>query len=108
MQFTTRDRNKLALERDLTGVSGFAIQNILCLTGDPFSRGDEPRATTVNDVDSAGLVAIAKRMRADGLLPSGREIKPPPQYFIGVADMPFDPSDDWRPTKSTGKDVRRR
>ena len=103
MQFTTRDRNKLALERDLLGVTGFAIPNILCLTGDPISRGDEPKATAVNDVDSAGLVAVARRMRDEGLLPSGREIKPPPRYFIGVADMPFDPADNWRPTNLLAK-----
>ena len=91
------------MERDLLGVTGFAIPNILCLTGDPISRGDEPKATAVNDVDSAGLVAVARRMRDEGLLPSGREIKPPPRYFIGVADMPFDPTDDWRPTNLLAK-----
>ncbi len=103
MQFTTRDRNKLALERDLLGVAGFAIPNILCLSGDPISNGDEPEATAVNDVDSAGLVAVAMQMREDGLLPSGRKIKPPPQYFIGVADMPIDPPDDWAPTNLLAK-----
>jgi len=103
MQFTTRDRNKLALERDLLGVAGFAIPNILCLSGDPISKGDEPEATAVNDVDSAGLVAVATRMREDGSLPSGRKIKPPPRYFIGVADMPIDPADDWIPTNLLAK-----
>ena len=103
MQFTTRDRNKLALERELLGVAGFAIPNVLCLSGDPLSKGDEPEATAVNDVDSAGLVAIATQMREEGLLPSGREIKPPPQYFIGVADTPIDPADDWRPTSLMAK-----
>lgn len=98
MQFTTRDRNKLALERDLLGVAGFAIPNVLCLSGDPLAKGDEPDATAVGDVDSAGLVAVAAQMRDQGMLPSGREIKPPPGYFIGVADMPIDPTNDWQPT----------
>ncbi len=97
MQFTTRDRNLLALERDLLGVAGFAIPNVLCLSGDPLSKGDEPDATAVNDVDSAGLVAVAAGMREQGALPSGRKINPPPNYFIGVADMPIDPEDGWEP-----------
>ncbi len=97
LQFTTRDRNKLALERDLLGVAGFAIPNVLCLSGDPLSKGDEPEATAVNDLDSAGLVAVAAAMRDQGILPSGREIKPPPGYFIGVADMPLEPNEGWQP-----------
>ena len=97
MQFTTRDRNKLAMERDLLGVSGFNIPNVLCLSGDPLSKGDEPEATAVNDLDSAGLVTVAAQMRDQGVLPSGREIKPPPGYFIGVADTPLDPEENWQP-----------
>jgi methylenetetrahydrofolate reductase (NADPH) len=97
MQFTTRDRNTLALERDLLGVSGFAIPNVLCLYGDPIDIGDEPDATAVHDVDAGGLVRIAADMRDQGELPSGRAIDPPPRYFIGVADMPLEPADDWRP-----------
>jgi len=97
LQFTTRDRNMLALERNLLGVAGFAIPNVLCLSGDPLCKGDEPDATAVNDVDSAGLVAVAARMRDRGALPSGREIEPPPNYFIGVADTPMNPDDDWQP-----------
>ncbi len=98
LQFTTRDRNKLGLERDLLGVAGFAIPNLLCLSGDPLAKGDEPEASAVNDVDSAGLVALATALRDQGKLPSGREILPPPGYFVGVADMPIDPPADWRPT----------
>jgi methylenetetrahydrofolate reductase (NADPH) len=97
LQFTTRDRNKLALERDLLGVAGFAIPNVLCLSGDPITIGDEPEATAVGDVDASGLVEIATMMRDRGELPSGRAIEPAPHYFVGVADMPIEPPADWRP-----------
>jgi methylenetetrahydrofolate reductase (NADPH) len=103
MQFTTRDRNKLALERDLLGVGGFSIPNILCLSGDPLTNGDEPGATAVNDIDASGLVAVATMMRDRGILPSGRKILIPPRYFVGVADMPLDPGDDWQPTRLLSK-----
>ena len=103
MQFTTRDRNKLALERDLLGVSAFGVPNVLCLSGDPITIGDEPEATAVNDVDSTGLVRLAATLRDKGKLPSGRAIEPPPRYLIGVADAPIDPPPDWQPKSLLGK-----
>ena len=98
VQFTTRDRNKLALERDLLGAAALGMPNVLCLSGDPITIGDEPEATAVNDLDSRGLVALATALRDEGKLPSGREIDAPPRYFVGAADMPIDPPDGWKPT----------
>ncbi len=98
VQFTTRDRNKLALERDLLGAAALGMPNVLCLSGDPITIGDEPEATAVNDIDSRGLVALATALRDEGKLPSGREIDAPPRYFVGAADMPIDPPDGWEPT----------
>ena len=103
MQFTTRDRNTLALERDLIGATAFGIPNILCLSGDPVHIGDAPDAKAVNDLDSTGLVGLAAAMRDEGKLPSGREITPPPAYLVGAADAPLDPEPDWRPTSLAGK-----
>jgi len=57
----------------------------------------------VNDIDSSGLVALATMMRDRGKLPSGREIDPPPRYFVGVADMPIDPPADWEPASLLAK-----
>ena len=103
LQFTTRDRNTLALERDLIGATAFGIPNILCLSGDPVHIGDAPDAKAVNDLDSTGLVGLAAAMRDEGKLPSGREITPPPAYLVGAADAPLDPEPDWRPTSLAGK-----
>jgi len=97
LQFTTRDRNTLALERDLIGATAFGISNILCLSGDPVHIGDAPDAKAVNDLDSTGLVNLAASMRDEGKLPSGREIDPAPAYLVGAADAPLDPAPDWRP-----------
>ncbi len=97
LQFTTRDRNTLALERDLIGATAFGIPNILCLSGDPVHIGDAPDAKAVNDLDSTGLVNLAASMRDEGKLPSGREIDPAPAYLVGAADAPLDPAPDWQP-----------
>lgn len=97
LQFTVRDRNRIALQGDLLGAGAFGIPNILCLTGDDPKHGEEPEAKPVFDLDSAGLMRLTKKMRDEGQLNSGREIKAPPRLFIGCADAPMVPKDDWEP-----------
>ncbi len=96
LQLTVRDRNRLAIEADLLGAWALGARNLLCLTGDPLSVGDEPDAATVNDLGLLDLVALAATLREQGRLPSGAEIADAPRYFVGVADSPlverYDPS----------------
>ncbi|MEX2421877.1 MAG: methylenetetrahydrofolate reductase [Actinomycetota bacterium] len=89
LQVTVRDRNRLALAADLLGAWALGARNLLCLTGDPLSVGDEPDAMTVNDLDLLELARLASAMREGGRLPSGAEIDHPPRYFVGVADSPL-------------------
>ena len=103
LQFTVRDRNLIALQGDLLGAGALGIPNILCLTGDDPKKGEEPTATTVFDLDSAGLMRLACKMRDEGLLNAGREIKAPPKLFIGCADAPMIPKEDWVPKSLQGK-----
>ncbi len=103
LQFTCRDRNRLALQADLLGAGALGVPNILCLTGDSPDSGDEPEAKPVFDFDSAGLIACARRLRDDGQLGSGREVARAPAYMIGGADMPIDPPDDWQPAALMAK-----
>ncbi|MGF1611895.1 MAG: methylenetetrahydrofolate reductase [Kiloniellales bacterium] len=102
-QVTCRDRNRIALAGDLIGAAAQGVPNILVLHGDDPPVGDMPDAKAVHDLDSRGVMALARRMRDEGTLPSGRAIEPPPRLFIGAADTPFDPSPDWRPTSLQGK-----
>lgn len=97
LQYTVRDRNRIALQGDLLGTAALGIPNILCLTGDDPKKGEEPDATPVFDLDSAKLIALAAKMRDEGKLNSDREIAVPPRLFIGCADAPFIPPDDWEP-----------
>ncbi len=97
LQYTVRDRNRIALQADLLGTGALDIPNILCLTGDDPKKGEEPEAKPVFDLDSASLIRLARKMRDDGQLNSGREIKVPPKYFIGCADAPVPLKPDWEP-----------
>jgi len=97
LQMTCRTRNRVAIEGDLIGNAALGVHNVLVLTGDDPTTGDEPQSATVNDLNSQGVVAIAKRMRDEGVIPSGRKIEPAPGLFLGVADSPIDPKPDWQP-----------
>ena len=97
LQLTCRDRNRIALQSELVGAAAMGITNILVLTGDDPKKGDQPDAKPVFDLDSAGVMATAARIRDKGELPHGRKVGGSPDYFIGCADAPVDPAPDWTP-----------
>ena len=96
LQLTVRDRNRLAISGDLLGAWALGARNVLCLTGDPLSIGDDPDAAFVGDMGVPDLISLVANLRRDGRLPSGAEVSDPPRYFIGVADSPvverYDPA----------------
>lgn len=98
LQFTGRDRNRIALQGDLLGACALGVRNVLCLSGDSVETGDEPDAKPVFDLDGTRMAAMFARMRNEGVLNSGRAIDPAPAMLIGVADLPIDPPADWRPS----------
>jgi len=95
LQMTTRDRNRLALQGDVVGASALGIHNFLCLTGDKMAAGDQPEAAEVFELDSGELMRQMRDMRDSGTFPSGRQIDPPPSLFLGAAEMPAEPGDNW-------------
>jgi len=95
MQLVCRDRNRLALQSDLVGASMHGIENVLALTGDDVTAGDEPEAKRVFDLDGPQLVALA-RMLADGTYLSGRALEPAPRFFVGAVENPGAPPVEYR------------
>ncbi len=89
VQMTVRDRNRIGLQSDLLGAAALGMCNILCLSGDHQRFGDHPGAKNVFDIDSIQLIRAIYRLREDGTLISGEEIKSPPRFFIGAAANPF-------------------
>jgi methylenetetrahydrofolate reductase (NADPH) len=96
-QMTCRDRNRLALQGDLLGAAAFGIHNILILGGDDPKAGDQPEAKAVHDLDSKGLLAMAHAMRTEHKLPPGTAIDGNLNLFLGAAEIPADPTPDWKP-----------
>jgi len=103
MQVSCRDRNRIAIQGDVLGAAAMGVRNVLCLTGDDTSVGDQPQAKRVFDMDSIHLLYTIKTMRDKGRFLSGREISEPPRLFLGAASNPFVPPYDWRPLRLAKK-----
>ncbi len=88
-QMVCRDRNRIAIQSDLLGAAALGINNVLCLSGDHQSFGDNPKAKNVYDIDSIQLIQTVKMLRDEGRFLSGEEVKGAPALFIGAAENPF-------------------
>lgn len=95
MNLACRDRNRLALQADLLGAAMHGIENVLCLSGDDVTAGDEPEARRVFDLDAPQLLSIASTLQAGSFL-SGRRIEPAPRFFLGAVENPVAPPLDYR------------
>ncbi len=102
-QVTCRDRNRIAIQGDMLGAAAMGVLNVLCLTGDDVTAGDQPEAKRVFDFDSIQLLRTARTMRDEAVFLSGRKITTPPCFFLGAAANPFVPPYDWRPQRLAKK-----
>jgi methylenetetrahydrofolate reductase (NADPH) len=97
LQFTCRDRNRIALQSDLLGAAASGVRNLLALRGDDPSAGDQPETKPVFDLDARQLLQTARKLRDEGTLPSGRKADGRCDFFLGAADNPVDPPPGWKP-----------
>ena len=97
LQFTCRDRNRIALQSDLIAAAASGIRNLLILRGDDPSAGDQPDAKPVFDLDARQLLETARNLRDKGELPSGRKVTGRAEFLLGGADSPIDPPAGWEP-----------
>jgi methylenetetrahydrofolate reductase (NADPH) len=91
IQFSCRDRNRIAIQGDLLGAAALGVCSVLCLSGDDVSVGDHPQAKPVFDLDSVSLLQTARTLRDDARFLSGRAIDHPPRLFLGASINPFAP-----------------
>jgi methylenetetrahydrofolate reductase (NADH) len=96
MQISCRDRNRIAIQGDVLGAAAMGVSNILCISGDDVTAGDQPEAKRVFDFDSIQLLRTIRIMRDKGMFLSGRKLTEAPNIFLGAASNPFMPPYDWR------------
>jgi methylenetetrahydrofolate reductase (NADPH) len=97
MQFTCRDRNRIAIQNDLLGAAALDLRNLLVLRGDDPKQGDQPDAKPVFDLETKTLLQTAVSIRDRHELPHGRKVTGQAHYFLGAAEAPVDPKPDWQP-----------
>lgn len=103
MQISCRDRNRIAMQGDILGGAAMGVMNMLCLTGDDVTAGDQPESKRVFDFDCMQLLHTARTLRDEGQFLSGRKLTEPPRIFLGAAANPFAPPFDWRPLRLAKK-----
>lgn len=91
IQFSCRDRNRIAMQGDALGAAAMGVSNVLCLSGDDVGAGDHPEAKPVFDLDSISLLQTLRLMREKSQFLSGRKLDAPPQLFMGSSINPFVP-----------------
>jgi methylenetetrahydrofolate reductase (NADPH) len=90
MQIAARDKTRVGLQSEVMGAAALGIRNLLCLTGDSMVLSPGPKGRMdIVDIDSIQMLWILRRMRDERKYFDGREIKTPPQYFLGAAASPF-------------------
>lgn len=90
MQIAARDRTRMSLQAEVIGATALGVRNILCLSGDHARLGPGPQGRMdIIDIDSVQMLWILRRMRDEGHYLDGRELKQPPQMFLGAAASPF-------------------
>lgn len=103
LQVVVRDRNRIALQSDILGASALGVRNILCLSGDHQSFGNQPQAVGVFDLDSIQFVQVVRTMRDKGTILGGEALTKAPDLFIGAAANPFGDPFSFRVTRLAKK-----
>src|SRR5579859_3530791 len=86
VQMSGRDRNRLALQSDMLGLSVLGVRNLLIDTRPPqrVSLVQNPDARLVVDLYGPALLNAAATMRDDGRFTSGASIRTPPVFYLGA------------------------
>jgi len=98
IQMVCRDRNRIAMQSDILGATAQGLKNLLCLSGDHQTFGNQTGAKNVFDIDSIQLLSVVKRMREENkLLEVEDEMDGDVKLFIGAAANPFAEPFEYRP-----------
>ncbi len=102
-QMTCRDRNRIALQSDILSAAMFGIENLLCLTGDHTTLGDNPQAKPVFDLDSVSLLHMVNKMQTGEDMAGNPLDGEAPQFSKGAVVSPCSDSVDVQLAKMEAK-----
>jgi methylenetetrahydrofolate reductase (NADPH) len=87
VQFTARDRNRIALQSDILGAAALGVRNAVFMTGDDPKNGDHPNAKPVFDLNTIQMLEAAHAMNR-GYDMADNELKGAPKLFLGATANP--------------------
>lgn len=87
VQFTARDRNRIALQADLLGAAVLGLHNFVFMSGDPPQNGDHPDAKAVFDLTASDMLRAAHAL-ANGHDLAGHKLSGAPELFVGATANP--------------------
>lgn len=93
-QLTCRDRNRIALQSDVLSAALLGIENLLLLTGDHTTLGDNPQAKPVFDLDSVSLLHMVRKLEQGEDLAGNPLEGEPPSFAKGAVVSPCSDSVD--------------
>lgn len=83
LTLTCRDRNRLALTSEMLAAAAGGVENLLLVSGDFVTLGDQPGSRPVYDLDSVQALGLASLL-AQGRDFSG-ELSEPVAFFMGAS-----------------------
>ncbi len=88
VQFSCRDRNRLALQSDLLGAHLLGIPAVMAVAGEPVEMGDHLEAKPVHDLDPKGFLEAVSTL-AGGKDLGGKALKGVPSFCPGARIEPW-------------------
>jgi methylenetetrahydrofolate reductase (NADPH) len=90
VQFTARDRNRIALQSDILGAAILGVRNVLFMRGDDPHHGDHPEAKPVFDLTTLDMLKAAHELN-DGRDLAGNALSGATRLFVGATANPGAP-----------------
>jgi methylenetetrahydrofolate reductase (NADPH) len=87
VQFTARDRNRIALQSDILGAALLGVRSAVFMGGDSPQSGDHPDAKPVFDLTTTQMLEAARALNG-GQDMMGNALKGAPNLFLGATVNP--------------------
>ena len=88
LQINSRDKNRIAIQKEIITASILGINNICALVGIHPASKKGLGSKAVYDLDPLNIVSSMKMLKDEGRLIDGEHINVQPNLFIGIEDNP--------------------
>jgi 5,10-methylenetetrahydrofolate reductase len=87
VQFTARDRNRIALQSDILGAALLGVRNAVFMSGDAPANGDHPEAKPVFDLTTTQMLEAARALNGGSDM-MGNALKGASHLYLGATANP--------------------